>query len=180
MEKSIKEKANQLKIIKEKNKIVQEEVNNLENIYQLSLEKEKIREEIEQKMTINKNNENKKNEEKNENKQENEPADNIINKKNKRNIRDNNIEEQNKYGLPGTREEQLILIKKKYMEEEGNNNKHNIDNENNEEIENDENNEYNNLENNLDDNNENIKNGEEDIGEIDYDALKLEQVPFKI
>ena len=66
------------------------------------------------------------------------------------------------------------------MEEEGNNNKHNIDNENNEEIENDENNEYNNLENNLDDNNENIKNGEEDIGEIDYDALKLEQVPFKI
>ena len=79
MEKSIKEKANQLKIIKEKNKIVQEEVNNLENIYQLSLEKEKIREEIEQKMTINKNNENKKNEEKNENKQENEPADDIIN-----------------------------------------------------------------------------------------------------
>ena len=53
--KAIKEKLVQLKLVKEKNKLIQEEVNNLENIYQLSLEKENIKKEIKQKMTIKKN-----------------------------------------------------------------------------------------------------------------------------
>ena len=43
---AIKDKLVQLKLVKEKNKLVQEEVNNLENIYQLSLEKENIKKEI--------------------------------------------------------------------------------------------------------------------------------------
>ena len=51
---SLKQKGKQLNIIKEKNELIQNEINNLENIYQLSLEKEKIREEIEQKMIIKK------------------------------------------------------------------------------------------------------------------------------
>ena len=44
--KAINEKLVQLKLVKEKNKLIQDEVNNLENIYQLSLEKENIKKEI--------------------------------------------------------------------------------------------------------------------------------------
>ena len=167
--KSIKEKVAQLKIIKEKNELIQDEINNLENIYQLSLEKEKIKEEIEQKMTIkNKENvENKKKEEKIEDKE------NKIEKDLKKNKKVYNIEEtDNNNLLPGTREEQLKFIKKKYMEEEEGNEKNNEENndeqitDKNEEIENEENIETN--------------RNEEDISNIDYNALKLEQEPFKV
>ena len=169
--KSIKEKAAQLKIIKEKNELIQDEINNLENIYQLSLEKEKIKAEIEQKMTIknNENLENKKNPEKIEDK-ENKNEINLKKIKKEKNLDETN---NNKNQLPGTREEQLKFIKKKYMEEEEGNDKNNNE-ENNEEritdnieeIENDEINETN-------------KN-EVDVGDIDYNALKLEQEPFKV
>ena len=164
--KSIKEKGTQLKIIKEKNELIQSEVNNLENIYQLSLEKEKIREEIEQKMTI-KNNQ--KSNDKNED-----------NKEKLNNIKINkNLDEINKSSISNTREEQLRLIKKKYMEEDnkGNNNEES----NNQFLENEDiqyNDEIENLVENKKDNNENINN--EEIVEIDYNALKLEQVPFKV
>ena len=41
--KAINDKIVQLKLVKEKNKLIKDEVNNLENIYQLSLEKESIK-----------------------------------------------------------------------------------------------------------------------------------------
>ena len=164
---SIKEKGKQLQIIKEKNELIQNEVNNLENIYQLSLEKEKIREEIEKKMTI-------KNNQKTRNKNEIKNEDNLEKIKNKTNTK--SLDEINKSNILETREEQLRLIKKKYMEEDdkGNNNEENNNKEllDNEDIQNN-NDELENLE-----ENKNINN--EEIGEIDYGALKLEQLPFKV
>ena len=50
--KAINDKIVQLKLVKEKNKLIQDEVNNLENIYKLSLEKENIKKEIKRKMNI--------------------------------------------------------------------------------------------------------------------------------
>lgn len=169
--KSIKEKAAQLKIIKEKNELIQDEINNLENIYQLSLEKEQIKAEIEKKMTIkNKENlENKKNPEKIEDK-ENKNEINLKKIKKEKNLDETN---NNKNQLPGTREEQLKFIKKKYMEEEEGNDKNNNE-ENNEERITDNNEEMENEE-----INETNKN-EVDAGDIDYKALKLEQEPFKV
>ena len=160
---SLKQKGKQLNIIKEKNELIQNEINNLENIYQLSLEKEKIREEIEQKMII------KKCQTSNEIKID----DNLEKIKNKANNK--SLDEINKKNIPDSREEQLRLIKKKYMEEDdkGNNNEES----NNKELLDNENIQYNNNElENLEEN----KNNDEDIGDIDYSALKLEQVPFKV
>ena len=185
--KSLREKANQLKLIKEKNELIQHEVNNLENIYQLTLEKEKIKEEIEEKMTIKKNIENKKNQDKIVNNQDNEDEinDDYMKKKKNKNKKKVSIDDSNKNKLPDTREEQLFFIKKKYMEEEINNKNININDENNSnELIDNEN--GNNVIENVDNNNlakkdiDNNENKEEDIGEIDYNALKLEQVPFKV
>ena len=185
--KSLREKANQLKLIKEKNELIQHEVNNLENIYQLTLEKEKIKEEIEEKMTIKKNIENKKNQDKIGNNQDNEDEinDDYMKKKKNKNKKKVSIDDSNKNKLPDTREEQLFFIKKKYMEEEINNKNININDENNSnELIDNEN--GNNVIENVDNNNlakkdiDNNENKEEDIGEIDYNALKLEQVPFKV
>ena len=177
--KSINEKINQLKIIKEKNELIQNEVNNLENIYQLSLEKEKIKQEIEKKLVINKNDDNKNiiiEDNSNVSKEE------IIknNKNNKIRNKNNDIDEVNKNSLSGTREEQLLFIKQKYMgENENESNQNIIDNEN--MTENNGILDNNIMENNILNNNENEKRGEgEKTGDIDYNALKLEQIPFKI
>ena len=227
--KSLKLKETQLKIIKEKNKLVQDEVNNLENIYQLSLEKEKIRKEIEKKMNQNKRKENMNVNNSPLSARKNKTIDKnlkIIDSNNKvrkaslemndynynfRNLstikkarKDIDFEETNidNY-FPDNREEQLQIIKKKYIEDENNNNDlenqnekllHVIENDNNSENisnegENDEdedekNENYNNdlnigkkKHNKIDDN----KNfDDEEIGQINYKALKLEQAPFKI
>jgi hypothetical protein len=155
--KSIKEKDFQLRITKEKNELIQDEVNNLENIYQLSLEKEKIKNEIVQKMNTNMN---KTNDIKNNNikveinnsittnnninqeikikKEDNSNSDSLyklsIKKKNKELILNN----ENKNNFPETREEQLKLIRKKYLEEEEqeqkNNNINNFEEINNEQL----------------------------------------------
>jgi hypothetical protein len=136
--KSIKEKDIQLKITKEKNELIQEEVNNLENIYQLSLEKEKISKEIAQKMNIsaNKTNDNKDNNIKVEINNSLVSKNNNINQDIKTKMEDNNnsdslyklnikkknreliLNNEKKSDFPETREEQLKLIRKKYLEEE--------------------------------------------------------------
>ena len=228
--KSLKLKETQLKIVKEKNKLFQEEVNNLENIYQLSLEKEKIRKEIEKKTNKNKRKENtnlynsplsaRKNKtiEKDLNIIDNNK--NTVRKtslemndynSNFRNLsfikkvrKDIDIEETNSDNyFPDNREEQLQLIKKRYIEDENNNN--DIENQNEEllhviendinydnksnEGENDEDEDekmenYNyginigNKKHNKNDDNKNYD--DEEIDQINYKALKLEQAPFKI
>ena len=228
--KSLKLKETQLKIIKEKNKLFQEEVNNLENIYQLSLEKEKIRKEIEKKMNKNKRNQNMNlynsplSDRKNKTIEKNlniiDSNKNTVRKtslemndynSNFRNLstikkvrKDIDIEETNSDNyFPDNREEQLQIIKKRYIEDENNNN--DIENKNEEllhVIENDINsdNKSNEGENDEDEdekienynNDINIKNkkyknnddnksyDDEEIGQINYKALKLEQAPFKI
>ena len=227
--KSLKLKETQLKIIKEKNKLVQDEVNNLENIYQLSLEKEKIRKEIEKKMSQNKRKENMNVNNSPLSARKNKTIDKnlkIIDSNNKvrkaslemndynynfRNLstikkarKDIDLEETNidNY-FPDNREEQLQIIKKKYIEDENNNNDlenqnekllHVIENDNNSENisnegENDEDEDekienYNNdlnigkKKHNKNDDNKNFD--DEEIGQINYKALKLEQAPFKI
>ena len=232
--KSLKLKEVQLKIIKEKNKLVQEEVNNLENIYQLSLEKEKIRKEIEKKMNKNKRKEStnfynsplsaKKNKtiEKNLNiidkinlngnintdkKTSLEVNDYNYNFRNLSTIKkvrkDIDFEETNSDNyFPDTREEQLQIIKKKYIEDENNNdienqneellnvveNDNNSENKSNEgENDEDEDEKIENYNNDINIKNKKYKNNDdnksyddEEIGQINYKALKLEQAPFKI
>ena len=147
--KAIKEKIVQLKLVKEKNKLIQEEVNNMENIYQLSLEKESIKKEINNKMNFkqNKNNVekvknyiNKNINDTNENKKENTES----------SAKQNSIEEisnkeDEKDDFPSTRDEQLKMIRKKYMDDEDNDK--NIINNNIENMENNEGNEINELNN---------------------------------
>ena len=181
--KSIKEKVNQLQVIKEKNVLIEKEVKELEGIYQLSLEKEKIKEEIEEKKTIKKI-ENKKNEENVDNKDEKDlSVENMKKKKNK----DINMDEVKKNSLKGTREEQLRFIKKKYMEQdenniiEENNNNQPTDSNNILEENTEENKVNNDNKTNKEDNSKNKKNEDkEKIGGIDYNSIKLEQAPFKI
>jgi len=139
--KAINDKIVQLKLVKEKNKLIKDEVNNLENIYQLSLEKESIKKEINKKLNIKitKNKDiSKKHEEKiikNEQNYINANNDKKI-EKNESNIKkkENSNKEDD---FPETRDEQLELIRKKYMEDEENDND-NINNEieNGEKIEN--------------------------------------------
>ena len=147
--KAIKEKIVQLKLVKEKNKLIQEEVNNMENIYQLSMEKESIKKEINNKMNFkqNKNNVekvknyiNKNINDTNENKKENTES----------SVKQNSIEEisnkeDEKDDFPSTRDEQLKMIRKKYMDDEDNDK--NIINKNIENMENNEGNEINELNN---------------------------------
>ena len=168
--KAIKDKLVQLRLSKEKNKLTKDEVNNLENIYQLLLEKENIKKEINQKMNFKQN--------KNNN-IEKPKENNIISDKNYINQPINNSEENNKSNLkeniseeitnkeddfPNTRDEQLKMIRKKYMEEEENNN----------------NNENNDIE-NIEKNNENIKELNEDDKQFEQNEVKPEQqVPFKV
>lgn len=140
--KSIKEKDFQLKITKEKNELIQDEVNNLENIYQLSLEKEKIKKEIAQKMNENTN----KTTDNKDNNIKVEINNNNINQNIKTKMEDNNnsdslyklsikkrnkeliLDNEEKSDFPETREEQLKLIRKKYLEEEEQEQKYNINN----------------------------------------------------
>ena len=140
--KSIKEKDFQLKITKEKNELIQDEVNNLENIYQLSLEKEKIKKEIAQKMNENTN----KTTDNKDNNIKVEINNNNINQNIKTKMEDNNnsdslyklsikkrnkeliLDNEKKSDFPETREEQLKLIRKKYLEEEEQEQKYNINN----------------------------------------------------
>ena len=139
--KAINDKIVQLKLVKEKNKLIQDEVNNLENIYQLSLEKESIKKEINKKLNIKitKNKDiSKKHEEKiikNEQNYINANNDKKI-EKNESNIKkkENSNKEDD---FPETRDEQLELIRKKYMEDEENDNDNNNNEiENGEKIEN--------------------------------------------
>ena len=123
--KAIKDKLVQLNLVKEKNKLIKEEINNLDNIYQLSLEKENIKKEINQK----------KNTKHNENILEKAEKNNIIkkniinqkekktNKKGKKIISNTKTKKSediinNEDDFPDTREKQMEMIKKKYMEEE--------------------------------------------------------------
>ena len=168
--KAIKDKLVQLRLSKEKNKLTKDEVNNLENIYQLLLEKENIKKEINQKMNFKQNK---------NNIIEKPKENNIISDKNYINQPINNSEENNKSNLkeniseeitnkeddfPNTRDEQLKMIRKKYMEEEENNN----------------NNENNDIE-NIEKNNENIKELNEDDKQFEQNEVKPEQqVPFKV
>ena len=174
--KAIKEKLVQLKLVKEKNKLIQEEVNNLENIYQLSLEKESIKKEIKQKMTIKKNKNILEKTEENNIKVKNtiNIKDDKVNKKGKKiekNLKENNSEEINNKEdeFPDTRDEQLKMIRKKYMEEENNNN----------------NNEDNDLENmeNTDDNGKELNDeylNEENIFDSKKEIKPEVQAPFKV
>jgi hypothetical protein len=139
--KAINDKIVQLKLVKEKNKLIKDEVNNLENIYQLSLEKESIKKEINNKLNIKitKNKDiSKKHEEKiikNEQNYINANNDKKI-EKNESNIKkkENSNKEDD---FPETRDEQLELIRKKYMEDEENDNDNNNNEiENGEKIEN--------------------------------------------
>ena len=166
---AIKDKLVQLKLVKEKNKLVQEEVNNLENIYQLSLEKENIKKEINRKMNNkkNKNNIEKPNDDNNINDEKN--NNNIYNETN---LKENNSEEitNKEDDFPNTRDEQLKLIKQKYMEDENNSNLNN------------ENKEIKNME-NLDENLNGINNDDlnRENKEFDPNEFKSEQqAPFKI
>ena len=168
--KAIKDKLVQLRLSREKNKLTKDEVNNLENIYQLLLEKENIKKEINQKMNFKQNK---------NNIIEKPKENNIISDKNYINQPINNSEENNKSNLkeniseeitnkeddfPNTRDEQLKMIRKKYMEEEENNN----------------NNENNDIE-NIEKNNENIKELNEDDKQFEQNEVKPEQqVPFKV
>ena len=174
--KAIKEKLVQLKLVKEKNKLIQEEVNNLENIYQLSLEKESIKKEIKQKMTIKKNKNILEKTEENNIKDKNtiNIKDDKVNKKGKKiekNLKENNSEEINNKEdeFPDTRDEQLKMIRKKYMEEE-NNNIHN------------ENNDLENME-NTDDNGKELNDeylNEENIFDSKKEIKPEVQAPFKV
>ena len=173
--KAIKDKLTQLKLIKEKNKLIQEEVNNLENIYQLSLEKENIKKEINRKM----------NNKKNKNIIEKSNDDNIMKESdiindeknnkniyNESNLKENNSEENtNKEDdFPNTRDEQLKLIKKKYMEDEDNSKLNN------------ENNEIKNME-NVDDNLNEINNEDLNRNSKEFDPNEFksgQQIPFKV
>ena len=139
--KAINDKIVQLKLVKEKNKLIKDEVNNLENIYQLSLEKESIKKEINKKLNIKKTKNkdiSKKPEEKiikNEQNYINANNDKKI-EKNESNIKkkENSNKEDD---FPETRDEQLELIRKKYMEDEENDNDNNNNEiENGEKIEN--------------------------------------------
>ena len=166
---AIKDKLVQLKLVKEKNKLVQEEVNNLENIYQLSLEKENINKEINRKMNNkkNKNNIEKPNDDNNINDEKN--NNNIYNETN---LKENNSEEitNKEDDFPNTRDEQLKLIKQKYMEDENNSNLNN------------ENKEIKNME-NLDENLNGINNDDlnRENKEFDPNEFKSEQqAPFKV
>jgi len=233
--KSLKVKETQLKIIKEKNQLVQAEVNNLENIYQLSLEKEKIRKEIEKKMNKNKRKENMSSHNSPDILRKNKTIEknlNIIDKINlngnynpdsktsleindynyrirnlstiKKVRKDNDIDETNSDNyFPETREEQLQIIKKKYIEDENNNEIENqneeflhvIENDNNSENKSNEGQNDDGEDEKIEDNNNDINIGnkkrkkknddnknydDEEIGQINYKALKLEQAPFKI
>jgi len=232
--KSLKLKETQLKIIKEKNQLVQAEVNNLENIYQLSLEKEKIRKEIEKKMNKNKRKENMNTHNSPDILRKNKTIEknlNIIDKINlngnynpdsktsleindynyrirnlstiKKVRKDNDIDETNSDNyFPETREEQLQIIKKKYIEDENNNEIENqneeflhvIENDNNSENKSNEGENDDGEDEKIEDNNNDINIGnkkrkknddnknydDEEIGQINYKALKLEQAPFKI
>jgi hypothetical protein len=177
--KAIKEKLVQLKLVKEKNELIKGEINNLENIYQLSLEKENIKREINQKMNIKRNKniieKNENNKKLNDNNKVNDKNDN----KNKHKIKnignklknDNSEEVTNKEDdFPDTRDEQLKVIRKKYMEEEDNSNFNN------------ENNDIENMEN--DDKNENDLNNidlNEDNKEFEQNEFKSEPpAPFKV
>ena len=174
--KAIKEKLVQLKLVKEKNKLIQEEVNNLENIYQLSLEKESIKKEIKQKMTIKKNKNILEKTEENNIKDKNtiNIKDDKVNKKGKKiekNLKENNSEEINNKEdeFPDTRDEQLKMIRKKYMEEENNNN-------------NNENNDLENME-NTDDNGKELNDeylNEENIFDSKKEIKPEVQAPFKV
>ena len=173
--KAIKDKLTQLKLIKEKNKLIQEEVNNLENIYQLSLEKENIKKEINRKM----------NNKKNKNIIEKSNDDNIMKESdiindeknnkniyNESNLKENNSEENtNKEDdFPNTRDEQLKLIKKKYMEDEDNSKLNN------------ENNEIKSME-NVDDNLNEINNEDLNRNSKEFDPNEFksgQQIPFKV
>ena len=173
--KAIKDKLTQLKLIKEKNKLIQEEVNNLENIYQLSLEKENIKKEINRKMN-NKKNKNiiEKSNEDNIMKESDIINDEKNNKNiyNESNLKENNSEENtNKEDeFPNTRDEQLKLIKKKYMEDEDNSKLNN------------ENNEIKNME-NVDDNLNEINNEDLNRNSKEFDPNEFksgQQIPFKV
>ena len=174
--KAIKEKLVQLKLVKEKNKLIQEEVNNLENIYQLSLEKESIKKEIKQKMTIKKNKNILEKTEENNIKDKNtiNIKDDKVNKKGKKiekNLKEKNSEEINNKEdeFPDTRDEQLKMIRKKYMEEENNNN-------------NNENNDLENME-NTDDNGKELNDeylNEENIFDSKKEIKPEVQAPFKV
>ena len=174
--KAIKEKLVQLKLVKEKNKLIQEEVNNLENIYQLSLEKESIKKEIKQKMTIKKNKNILEKTEENNIKVKNtiNIKDDKVNKKGKKiekNLKEKNSEEINNKEdeFPDTRDEQLKMIRKKYMEEENNNN-------------NNENNDLENME-NTDDNGKELNDeylNEENIFDSKKEIKPEVQAPFKV
>ena len=168
--KAIKDKLVQLRLSKEKNKLTKDEVNNLENIYQLLLEKENIKKEINQKMNFkqNKNNNIEKPKENNIISDKNYINQPIINSEesNKSNLKENISEEitNKEDDFPNTRDEQLKMIRKKYMEEEENNN----------------NNENNDIE-NIEKNNENIKELNEDDKQFEQNEVKPEQqVPFKV
>ena len=168
--KAIKDKLVQLRLSKEKNKLTKDEVNNLENIYQLLLEKENIKKEINQKMNFkqNKNNIIEKPKENNIISDKNYINQPIINSEesNKSNLKENISEEitNKEDDFPNTRDEQLKMIRKKYMEEEENNN----------------NNENNDIE-NIEKNNENIKELNEDDKQFEQNEVKPEQqVPFKV
>ena len=168
--KAIKDKLVQLRLSREKNKLTKDEVNNLENIYQLLLEKENIKKEINQKMNFkqNKNNNIEKPKENNIISDKNYINQPIINSEesNKSNLKENISEEitNKEDDFPNTRDEQLKMIRKKYMEEEENNN----------------NNENNDIE-NIEKNNENIKELNEDDKQFEQNEVKPEQqVPFKV
>jgi hypothetical protein len=156
--KSIKEKDFQLRITKEKNELIQDEVNNLENIYQLSLEKEKIQKEIVQKMNTNMSKTNDINNNIKEEINNSVVTNNNINQDIKTKMENNSnshslyklnnkkknkgliLDNENKSNFPETREEQLKLIRKKYLEEEEeeqeqkNNNINNFEEINNEQL----------------------------------------------
>ena len=175
--KAIKEKLVQLKLVKEKNKLIQDELKNLDNIYQLSLEKEKIKKEINKKIIIkiNKNITPKIEEKSIQDK-------NFINvnankkvEKNEPKLKQNSpIENQNKEedDFPDTRDEQLKMIKKKYMEE---------DNEENNNF-NDENNDKDDIKKIDENENElNIDDLNEDNKEFEQKEIKHgQQMPFKV
>ena len=177
--KAINEKLVQLKLVKEKNKLIQDEVNNLENIYQLSLEKENIKKEINKKLNIKiTKNISKKPEEKIIIKDKNyinatiDKTQNI--EKNENDLKKTNIKENTKKedDFPETRDEQLELIRKKYMDNEENDNDNN-NNENND-IENMENIDNTERELNKEDLNEENKQFEENENKPE------QQLPFKV
>ena len=143
--KAINDKIVQLKLVKEKNKLIKDEVSNLENIYKLSLEKENIKKEIKRKMNIKLiKNIGKKPEENNMTNIQNYinvSTDKKVEKK-ESNLKKINPKENKKKedDFPETRDEQLELIRKKYMgdDDNDNNNNENNDLENMEKIDNSE------------------------------------------